>query len=139
LSRIIFTKNRDYDNLFVIMTVKQIDELAVGKRLAKIRRARGLSQQEVANVLAVCRGTVAEYERGRINISAEAILKLAIYYQISSDELLGLKSSGTTTEEESLKIMKRLRMIKELPLVKQNAILLRIDKYLVKQGIDYTQ
>jgi len=119
------------------MTVKKIDELATGKRLAKIRRARGLTQLELANVLAVSRTTLTEYESGRIHINDETIEKLAIYFQISSDELLGLKSSGaTTTEEESLRIMKRLRKIKELPSENQKTLLQKIDKYLAKQGIE---
>jgi DNA-binding XRE family transcriptional regulator len=40
---------------------------AVGHRLAEVRRARGLTQQQVAEAMGVTKGRVSQIERGKIS------------------------------------------------------------------------
>lgn len=65
----------------------------LGTRLLELRRARGLSQQELAERAELDRTYVSAVERGRQNLTLGAILKLAGALDTSLDDLLGLKRS----------------------------------------------
>lgn len=57
--------------------------------LATIRNARGLTQQEVANFLDVTRQCYGHYESGRRDIDNDTLVRLADWYEVSTDYLLG--------------------------------------------------
>lgn len=57
--------------------------------LAMIRNARGLTQQEVANFLDVTRQCYGHYESGRRDIDNDMLVRLADWYEVSTDYLLG--------------------------------------------------
>jgi len=118
------------------MDIQFVDELGPGKRLAILRTQKGLTQAELAKILGVSRTTVADYERGRIHLNDETLIKLAFLFKTSVDQLLGLKSSPVFSEDNSLRIMKRLRKINELPLPKQKVLLHTIDSFLKGEGIN---
>jgi transcriptional regulator with XRE-family HTH domain len=76
-----------------------------GKRLAKVRESRGLTQQELADLAQMSKSQLGRYETNKSDPSADAISRIAKALGISSDYLLGLsdsptaQSSGFTPEE----------------------------------------
>lgn len=60
----------------------------IGKRIAEIRRERGLSQEELAELAMLHRVTVAKYETGQVEPGALAIGRIADALGVSVDELL---------------------------------------------------
>jgi len=60
----------------------------VARRLARLRRLRHLSQQEVGAALGVDRGTVSRWERGEIAVSLERLAQLSIVYDVPLASLL---------------------------------------------------
>lgn len=61
----------------------------VGERLAELRKDRGLSQKELAAILELSTSTISSYER-EINEPDDVIkIKIARYFNISLDYLLG--------------------------------------------------
>jgi DNA-binding XRE family transcriptional regulator len=46
---------------------RQILAEVVGRRLAEVRRARGLTQQQVADRMGVTKGRVSQIERGKVS------------------------------------------------------------------------
>lgn len=58
-------------------------------KLKILRKRRDVSQQEVADSIGVSRPTYAQYESGARGMSAEALTKLADYFGVSVDEILG--------------------------------------------------
>jgi len=62
-----------------------------GERLARLRRERGLTQQELAELLGVSQPVVSDYERGELRLHGELILQLAEILDASADEILGLQ------------------------------------------------
>ena len=54
-----------------------------------LREDRDLRQRELAAVLNVSQNTYSQYENGVIELTAENLLKLADYYDVSVDYLLG--------------------------------------------------
>ena len=59
-------------------------------RIRNLREDHDLSQKVVAEYLQVHQTTYSDYELGNLNIPAELLMKLALYYQTSTDYLLGL-------------------------------------------------
>ena len=57
--------------------------------IRKLRKERGLTQQQVADHLQVDRSTYAYYESGRSKLSIDVIVKLAHFYKVSYATLIG--------------------------------------------------
>lgn len=63
--------------------------MGAGYRLKEAREERGYTQKQIAAVIGVTRSAYNQYERGRRDIPIESVIKLADYYQCSTDEILG--------------------------------------------------
>ncbi len=59
-------------------------------RLRDIREDRDLNQKELADMLGVHQTTYSSYEIGKLSLTADVLIKLAKYYKVSVDYLLGL-------------------------------------------------
>lgn len=71
-----------------------------GERLRELRLAAGLSQEKLANQLQITVKSIQRYESG-YRPDTYALVKLATYFNVSTDYLLGLKSY-----KESIKVRK---------------------------------
>ncbi|MBQ3068963.1 MAG: helix-turn-helix transcriptional regulator [Clostridia bacterium] len=58
------------------------------QNLRNIREDRDLRQKDLAAVLNVSQNTYSQYETGVIALTAEVLIKLADYYNVSTDYLL---------------------------------------------------
>jgi len=58
------------------------------KNLRGIREDRDIRQREVAEYLNVSQNTYSQYETGIISLTADVLIKLADYYNVSIDYLL---------------------------------------------------
>ena len=58
------------------------------KNLKSIREDRDIRQKEIAAYLNVSQNTYSQYETGVIALTAEVLIKLSDYYQVSIDYLL---------------------------------------------------
>ena len=78
------------------------------QKIKEFRIEKGLSQEQIANVIGVSRPTYTAIEAGKQELSADEIQKLAKFYSTSVDELL----SGITPDIEKYKqmILTYLRM-----------------------------
>jgi len=63
------------------------------ERLRELREHRGLSQTDVANDLHISRQSYNFYENGQREPNQEMLLKLADYYNVTTDYLLGRSNS----------------------------------------------
>lgn len=61
------------------------------KRLEDLRVDHDLTQQQVADMLGCQREVYRRYEKGTRTIPVDFLIKLAEYYGVSVDYLLGLK------------------------------------------------
>ncbi len=57
--------------------------------LSELRKDRHLSQKQMAAMLHVSSGTISNYETGRYAPSYETLVKLADFFDVSTDYLLG--------------------------------------------------
>ncbi len=56
--------------------------------LRGIREDRDIKQKDIAKILNVSQNTYSQYETGVITLTAEILIKLADYYNVSIDYLL---------------------------------------------------
>ena len=59
------------------------------ENIRSLRIDKGLTQKEVAQLLGISQNTYSQYEIGVLNYPVEAVVKLADYYGVSTDYLLG--------------------------------------------------
>ena len=62
-----------------------------GKRLKELRREKGISQQKLALEIVYSQSVVCDWENNRSEPTASAIVKVADYFEVSADYLLGRK------------------------------------------------
>ena len=60
------------------------------KRLRDLREDNDKTQQQIADMLNMHRSVYRRYESGEREIAVWAVIKLADYYRVSTDYLLGL-------------------------------------------------
>lgn len=60
-------------------------------RLYQLRKERGISQEELANVVGVSRQAVQKWESGASQPNLENLVAISRYFQVSLDALLGAK------------------------------------------------
>ena len=58
------------------------------KNLRGIREDKDIKQKEIAAYLNVSQNTYSQYETGVISLTADVLIKLADYYNVSVDYLL---------------------------------------------------
>ena len=58
------------------------------RNLRGIREDREIKQKDIAKYLSVSQNTYSQYETGIISLTAEILIKLANYYNVSVDYLL---------------------------------------------------
>lgn len=56
-------------------------------RIQELRKARHISQAELADAMNVTRQTIISLEKGRYNASLELAYKLANFFQLSIEEI----------------------------------------------------
>ena len=58
------------------------------KNLKSIREDRDIKQKDIAKILNVSQNTYSQYETGVISLTAETLIKLSDFYDVSIDYLL---------------------------------------------------
>ena len=61
----------------------------VYSNIRNLREDRDMTQEEIAAYLHIRQTTYSKYELGKIAIPVEALIKLADYYNVSVDYLIG--------------------------------------------------
>ena len=64
-------------------------EMMKFENIRSLRIDNGLTQKQVAQMLGISQNTYSQYEIGVLNYPVEALIKLADYYGVSTDYLLG--------------------------------------------------
>ena len=65
-------------------------EMLKYERIRDMRIDKGLTQKDVADVINVKQNTYCQYEIGVLNYPLDVVIKLAEYYNVSVDYLVGL-------------------------------------------------
>ena len=62
----------------------------IGERIVSLRKEKGIRQAELSRMLGMPQATLSGYENGHREVSAEWLPKMAEFFDVSADYLLGL-------------------------------------------------
>ena len=60
-------------------------------KLKELREESNVSQKEIANVLNIKQNTYSQYENGKRQLPIDVLIKLADFYKVTTDYILGLE------------------------------------------------
>jgi len=100
----------------------------LGQRLREVRKSKGFSQTELAEVISSSQRAICSYEQDRTAPPAHLLPKMAKAFGISLDALMGLEASDiSSTGARSSRWNRKFEQIEKLPERKQRTILQVID------------
>jgi transcriptional regulator with XRE-family HTH domain len=97
-----------------------------GARLAELRRARSITQVQLAQAAGTTQRAISYYENEAGYPPVDAIIRLAEALEVSADELLGLKNGKAKKGEEEpqvKRLWKKFRQVADLPEKDQRAVI----------------
>ena len=110
----------------VDMPRRKQEDSSFGPRLAELRKARGLTQVQLAEAAGTTQRAISYYENDTGFPPASALIDLARALKVSTDELLGikpLKVERIDSDPEVRRLWKRFRQITGLPERDQRAVI----------------
>jgi transcriptional regulator with XRE-family HTH domain len=109
---------------------------AIGERLAGLRKAKGLTQVDVAGALGLAQGLVSKYETGDLLLHGELIVEFARVLGVSADDILGIHSRRANPALPSVDntLARRLAQLQALPRRDRDALLRTLDAFLAKSA-----
>lgn len=69
------------------MATSTMQAPVLGNRISRLRKHRGITQQQLANALGIDRASLSQIETGRYSPRAETIRKLSDYFQLPIGDL----------------------------------------------------
>ncbi len=109
-----------------VMPRKKYGETTFGERLIAIRKARGLTQVQLAEMAGTTQRAISYYETEAGFPPAPAVIDLAKALQVTTDELLGIrppKVARMEDDSEQRRLWRRFQQITELPEKDQKAVI----------------
>ncbi|MBR4320254.1 MAG: helix-turn-helix transcriptional regulator [Oscillospiraceae bacterium] len=88
----------------------------LSEQLRKLRKQKNLTQKQLADYLHVTDGAVAMWEHGRREPDIEILTKLADFYGVTVDYLLGREITTSTQQaliSETIRQIESLNQLKE--------------------------
>ena len=93
----------------------------MNNRLAQLRDEKGLSQTQLGKIVNAAQNTVSQWELGTRGISSEMLIRLADFYTVSIDYLLGRTENRTGTQantrphvtSDGIELIKKYRSLDE--------------------------
>lgn len=76
----------------------------LNERIRELRNSRGISQTQLASKLGVTKQSISNWENDNILPSIEMLVKIANFFEVSTDYLLGLDNKRTLDVENLTEI-----------------------------------
>lgn len=94
-----------------------------GNRIKALRERRGIKQGQFADDIGITRQSMSNYESGKHSPDIDVIIKIADYFECSTDYLLGLNEHPNFKEQEAYDedLLRLSKSLCALPLVLKDA------------------
>lgn len=79
--------------------------MTIGKNVKRLRQNKGITQEQLGEVLGISSQAVSKWENGSALPDIMVLPKLADYFGISIDELMGYKLNALTYKEQFVRFM----------------------------------
>jgi transcriptional regulator with XRE-family HTH domain len=109
--------------------------IAMGERIAQLRKARDLTQTQLAEVLGVKQQTVQGYEAGSRRIPVSMLPKLARTLEVSLEVLFGEEVKASRGKRGPVpQWQEQMEAISKLPRSRQRFVMNMLEAVLAHQG-----
>ncbi|WP_404387564.1 helix-turn-helix domain-containing protein [Ligilactobacillus animalis] len=81
--------------------------MMIGNKIRDLRKEKKLSQSELGKLIGVSQTTVTAWETGRAEPASTYIKKLADFFNVSADYLLGRPEKKSSNEDQKSKDLKK--------------------------------
>lgn len=107
---------------------------SIGKIIKQIREEKGLTQQQLAELINMHRSNYSKVESGERDLSIDAINKIAKFFGMTIDQLVnfdGAMPQEVTVEDKTL--LEQVKLIQELEPEEKSMVFKMIDTFLTKK------
>lgn len=106
----------------------------LGQRIAQYRKAKSLTQTQLAELLGISQQTMAHYECGRLRIAVSMLTRLAEVLEVSIEILVDEQASTTSGKRGPVSLLQRqIEQITLMPRAKQKFISEMLDALIQQQ------
>lgn len=95
----------------------------ISQNLIKIRKEKGIKQKDLAKELDIPYTTYNAYEIEKATPTIETIIKIAKYYNVTTDYLLGIEDDKTQKGTQTLNQKELLKKFNELNEMQQQRVI----------------
>lgn len=106
----------------------------IGKVIKQIREEKGLTQQQLAELINMHRSNYSKVESGERDLSIDAINKIAKFFGMTIDQLVnfdGAMPQEITVEDKTL--LEQVKLMQELEPEEKSMVFKMIDTFLTKK------
>ena len=108
-------------------------DIEISKRISYYRKKRNLSVEEVSKITGMSKAMVYAYESGNRQLTAPSLLALADLYDVSIDDMLGVKRTSNRDKSASFEIYRSNEKQRTVVSSEKNELILyEIDKWNVE-------
>lgn len=108
--------------------------VALGERITQLRKARGITQVQLAETLGVSQQTVQAYEVGRRRIQVSALPVVARTLSVSLEELFGEGQRSSGKRGPTSRLQQQIEAIGQLPKTRQRFVSEMLDTVLAQNA-----
>ena len=127
---------------FITFATKN-NTMKIGDSLKKLRDAKGLTQQEMADIIHTHRTGYSKIENNQQDIPVDGLILLSKNFGMSVDDIIFFGEQNTIPDEitfEDKALLEQLQLINELELDEKNILLKLIETFVSKKRFkDYLQ
>jgi len=108
--------------------------MSTGQNIKKIREEKGMTQQQIAELINMHRSNYSKIESGQREISVDALNKIARHLGMTIDQIVnfdGAIPKEITIEDKTL--LEQVRMIQDLEADEKNIVFKMVDTFLTKK------
>ena len=80
----------------------------IGNRIRELREDKDLRQIDVSHATGIDQKTLSNYETGKTNPDSYSILKLADFFQVSTDYLLGCRNLNIKSNTDVFRMLEKI-------------------------------
>ncbi len=111
--------------------------MAFAEKISKLRNERGLTQQDMANMIGVGIAQIRRYEKGKSSPTLEVIKNIAKTLGVSADELIFDEGEGVAAAKiVDRKLLEQFELISSMDLHDQYAIKTILEGMIVKSRLE---